>query len=119
MTGTGNRPVPADHIEGKTMNGNTINNFIDDLLTMGGPEKEFVFREKLYFLETVFDQERSMKKLYLDEYDNSDPQNQKLLKTHSFWGNTFAECVEQFEAAKIFDGMTIYEAEQEIEVLYG
>lgn len=41
-------------------------NFIDDLLTMGGPEKEFVFREKIYFLETVFDLERSMKKLYLD-----------------------------------------------------
>ncbi len=101
------------------MRGNAINNFINDLLTMGGPEKEFVLREKLYFLETVFDQERGMKKLYLDEYDNSDLQNQKLLKTHTFWGNSFAECVEQFGAAKIFDGMTIYEAEQKIEVLYG
>ncbi len=26
------------------------------------------------------------------------------------------ECVEQFEKAKIFDGLTIYEAEPEIEV---
>lgn len=101
------------------MKGNTINNFIDDLLTMGGPEKEFTFREKFFFLETVFDQNRRMDKLYLGEYDNSDPRNQKLRKIHEFWGNNFAECVEQFETAKIFDGMTIYEAEQEIEVLYG
>ncbi len=101
------------------MKGNTINEFIDDLLTMGGPEKEFTFREKLFFLETVFDQERRMEKLFLGEYDNSNPCDEKLLKIHTFWGNTFADCVEQFETARIFDSMTIYEAEQEIEVLYG
>ena len=34
-------------------------------------------------------------------------------------GKSFAECAKQFEEAKIFDGKTIYEAEQDIEVLYG
>ena len=29
------------------------------------------------------------------------------------------ECVEAFEKAKIFDGKTIYEAEKDIEVLFG
>lgn len=29
------------------------------------------------------------------------------------------ECVEQFEKAAIFDNLTIYEVEQEIEVLFG
>lgn len=28
-------------------------------------------------------------------------------------------CVKQFEKAKIFDGKTIYEAEKDIEVLFG
>ena len=60
-----------------------------------------------------------MKMLCLDEYDSNGSQNPKLLKTHAFRGNTFIECVEQFASATIFDGMTIYEAEQDIEVLYG
>ncbi len=34
-------------------------------------------------------------------------------------GKNNAECLKQFENAKIFDGLTIYEAEKEIEVLYG
>lgn len=34
-------------------------------------------------------------------------------------GKDFQECFEQFEKATIFDGMTIYDAESEIEVLFG
>ena len=34
-------------------------------------------------------------------------------------GRGFRECFEQFEKATIFDGMTIYDAESEIEVLFG
>ena len=34
-------------------------------------------------------------------------------------GKDFANCVEQFEQAKIFDGKTIYKAEKDIEVLFG
>ena len=33
-------------------------------------------------------------------------------------GKDFRECFEQFEKATIFDGMTIYDAESEIEVLF-
>lgn len=101
------------------MRGNTLAEFMDDLLISGGPEKEFVFRSKFYFLETMYRKERASVELYVDEYDNRDPQNQVYLQRHSFWGKDFAMCVKQFEIAPIFDGMTIYEAEQEIEVLFG
>ena len=33
------------------MKGNTLAEFINDLLTMGGPEKEFEFRGKKYMME--------------------------------------------------------------------
>mgnify|MGYP001075296585 CR=1 FL=1 len=33
------------------MTGNTLTEFMDDLLAMDGPEKEFVFRGKRYFME--------------------------------------------------------------------
>ena len=34
------------------MKGNTLAEFLDDLLTVGGPEKEFVFRDRFSFLES-------------------------------------------------------------------
>ena len=34
------------------MKGNTLSEFINDLLTMGGPEKEYEYRGKRYFMES-------------------------------------------------------------------
>ena len=34
------------------MTGNTLSEFIDDILTMGGPEKEFLFRGKKYMSQS-------------------------------------------------------------------
>lgn len=101
------------------MIGNTIGEFIDDLLMMGGPEKEFIFREKYYFLETTYDKSSCKYTLSIDEYDNASPNSKTLIQSYSFSGISFAECVIKFECAVIFDGMTIYQAEQEIEVLFG
>ena len=86
---------------------------------MGGPEKEFVFGSKYYFLETLYREEKDMLELFINEYDNFDTEDKKYITTYSFFGKTNAECVEQFEKAKIFGGETIYEAEDEIEVLFG
>ena len=36
-----------------------------------------------------------------------------------FFGKDFDECADQFEEARIFDGQTIYDVEDEIEVLFG
>lgn len=101
------------------MKGNTIGEFIDDILLTGGPEKEFIFRNKYYFLETTRDSEDKMLELSIDEYDNSDPGDKIYLCSYNFKGADFAECVNKFEDARIFDGLTIYQAEQEIEVLFG
>ena len=101
------------------MKGQTVTSFIDDLISVGGPEKEFVFRNKFFFLETMYRKEKDMLELYLDEYDNTNPKDKVFIAHHSFWGKTKLECVNQFEKAKIFDNLTIYEAESEIEVLFG
>jgi hypothetical protein len=95
------------------MTGNSLQEFMDDLLAAGGPEKEFVFRSKRYFLETVYHSEKEENELSVDEI------NVPEAKTYSFCGKTIQECVEKFEKAPIFDGLNIYEAEQEIEVLFG
>ena len=101
------------------MKGNTLAEFMDDLLSMGGPEKEFVFRDSFFFLESAYRESYKTLELYLDEYDNSDPYDKVYLTTHRFYGKNMSECVEKFENATIFDGLTIYEAEKEIEVLFG
>jgi hypothetical protein len=93
--------------------GNSLQEFMDDLLATGGPEKEFVFRNKRYFLETVYHPEKAENELSVDEI------NIPEAKAHSFCGKTIRECVEKFEKAPIFDGLTLYEAESEIEVLFG
>jgi hypothetical protein len=43
----------------------------------------------------------------------------KIYELFNHSSNNRQECVEAFEKAKIFDGMTIYEAESEIEVIFG
>ena len=95
------------------MKGNSIGEFIDDLLSMGGPEKEFVFRDIHYFMETVWNPEKQKNELYCTEF-SGEKEN-----VYRWFGDSFEECVRQFESATIFDGLTIYQAEQEIEILFG
>ena len=95
------------------MKGNTLAQFIDDLLLMGGPEKEFTVRGKRYFLETLWHDENQMNEMYIFEVSETNP------VIFRCFGEKFADCVREFENARIFDGLTIYQAEQEIEVLFG
>ena len=94
------------------MKGCTLAEF-NDLRTMGGPEKEFTFRNKRYFLETVYHEETGLDEMYIFEVSDTDPVIAR------FFGKDFDECTDQFEEAKIFDGQTIYDVEDEIEVLFG
>lgn len=95
------------------MKGNTLSEFMDDLLTCGGPEKEFTFRGRQYFMEARYHKDTGLTELYLNEY-GCDPERE-----YGFLGADLRECVHKFEVARVFDGLTIYEAEQEIEVLFG
>ena len=47
------------------MKGNTISEFINDLYSCGGPEKEFTFRGKRYFLETTTKDGTDLLELYV------------------------------------------------------
>ena len=88
--------------------------FVDDLLTMGGPEKDFLFRGRRYFLEAQqYEEDPAQTEFVLFECFGDE---NYIFRCH---GKNFRECFKQFEKAPVFDGMTIYEAEQEIEVLFG
>lgn len=93
------------------MKGNTLEEFIDDMITMGGPEKEFIFRGKRYFLETLLPSGEEKANLYIDEIGGS------LERTYT--GNSYLERFQKFENDPIFDGLTLYEAEKEITVVFG
>ena len=98
------------------MKGNTLNEFMNDLLTVGGPEKEFSFRGKNFFLETT--QSSTLKlDMCIQEFLNNEEQTN--INEFHFTGSTLHECVQKFQEAPIFDGLTIYEAETEIEVHFG
>lgn len=101
------------------MKGNSIGEFIDDILLAGGPEKEFTYLDKYYILETTYDPQDGLLDLHIDAYDNSVPKNKVYLCSYSYKGNDLAECVRHFENARIFDGLTIYQAEQDIVVIFG
>ena len=94
------------------MKGNSLNEFIDDLYSMGGPEKEFLYKDKRYFLQCEAIDGNVIEMVIFQCFGR-----QEYIFRHK--GKTFAECVEAFEKAKIFDGKTIYEAEKDIEVLFG
>lgn len=96
------------------MKGNTLTEFMDDLLEMGGPEKDFLFRGRRYFMEAQsYENDNSQVEFVIFEcFGNED----YIFRCH---GKNNEECVKQFEKAKIFDGLTIYEAEEDIEVLFG
>lgn len=96
------------------MKGNTLTEFMDDLLSMGGPEKEFVFRGKRYLMESQpYEKDIAQTEFVIFECFGDE---NYIFRCH---GKNNKDCVKKFEKAKIFEGLSIYEAESEIEVLFG
>ena len=93
------------------MKGNDLNEFIDDMYH--NPEKEISYCGKRY-MGTGYVDETS--EFYTLEVYTIEKDCKELFK---FTSKVRYDCVEQFEVAKIFDGKTIYEAEKDIEVLFG
>lgn len=92
------------------MKGKSLREFIDELYY--NPELEFVFDQKHYILSGYINQDRT----YTLEMSEIDCNGKKLFCVTNKDRNIV---VAQFEQARIFNGKTIYEAENEIEVLYG
>lgn len=78
------------------MIGNTLSEFVDDILTMGGPEKEFLFRGKKYILQCQkYEANPSLMELVIFECFGDE---NYVFRCH---GKDFRECFEQFEKATI------------------
>ena len=92
------------------MKGKTIARFIDALYD--NPEIEAQFRNIRFMVSG-----------YLDADDNYtlrvDTIEKNSVQLFSLTSKSRQECVSVFENARIFCGLTIYEAEKEIEVLFG
>ena len=93
------------------MKGNTLNEFMDDMYH--NPEKEISYCGKRYMVTGYVDETCE---LYTLEVYTIEKDCKELFKHTS---KVRYECVEAFENAKIFEGKTIYEAEENIEVLFG
>ena len=94
------------------MKGNDLDQFIDDLYSMGGPEKEFIYKGNSYLLESANIGNNTIEMVVFQCFGKGE-------YIFRCTGKDFAECARQFEKARIFDGKTIYEVENEIEVVYG
>lgn len=94
------------------MKGNTVNQFMDDVIACGGPQKEFLFNGKNYLLETIEENSKASLKLFLIKDNKS-----KILFSSA--KPSYQLRAEEFEKAKVFDGKSIYEAEKDIDVIFG
>lgn len=101
------------------MKGNTIDEFMNDLRYNGGPEKEFVYKDRWFLMEGDSKENDSKAYLRLEEYTRKENDAGEYLNTYWFGGASYTEAVGEFEKAKIFDGQTIYEVEKDIEVVFG
>ena len=93
------------------MKGNTLNEFIDSLYI--NCDKELIYKGRKIMVEGWFNPKDSTYTLRAFECCEDYPE--LFLRTDS----DRTACVTAFEEAKIFNGLTIFEAENEIEVLYG
>lgn len=92
------------------MKGMLVKDFIEALYNCA--EIEYLYHSKRYMLE-MWNNGNGMYCLTIDTVEL------KSKKIFSLDNKSIYDCVRIFEKAKIFNGKTIYEAESEIEVLYG
>lgn len=95
------------------MKGNRLQVFLHDILVMGGPEKEYEYRGKTYFLQVVYNREKKRDELEIFQCFGKEEE------VYRCYGANFRELLKQYIAAPIYDGRTILEAHKEIEVLFG
>ena len=92
------------------MQGKSLSEFIDSLFI--NPEMEIEYSNKKYLISGYRDDDNS----YVLRVDTIATSSEQIF----FAKNAEVQkCVDAFETAKLFDGKTIYEAEDKITVLYG
>ena len=74
------------------MKGNDLDQFIDDLYSMGGPEKEFIYKGNSYFLESANIGNNTIEMVVFQCFGKGE-------YIFRCTGKDFAECARQFEKA--------------------
>jgi hypothetical protein len=92
------------------MQGKKLSEFIDSLYS--NPEMEIEYHSKKYLISGY----RSNDGKYILQVDSIEESSVQLFYCEN---EKIETCIEEFEKAKMFDGKTIYEAEHEVNVLYG
>ena len=87
-----------------------FSDFLNSLYT--SPEIEHTFRGKTYFLEWWTNKDSTYTITLFICYEKN-----SLMFEETF--PTLRECIEYYKKAKCYEGLTIYQAEKEIEVLFG
>ena len=91
------------------MTGNTITEFIESLYS--NCDKEFTYKNRRYMLQGWVNSDNSYS-LQMSEISSDSP------IVFASRNMDRAICVEEFEKSELFDGRTIYEADNDITVLY-
>ena len=92
------------------MQGKSLSEFIDSIYF--NPEMEIEYLDKRFLISGYRDDDNS----YVLRIDTITASSERIF----FAKNTdIQKCVEAFEQARLFDGRTIYEANDEITVIYG
>ena len=92
------------------MRGKTLSEFIDSLYI--NPEMEIEYSNKKFLISGYRDDDSS----YVLRVDTITTVSEQIFFAKN---SDVQNCVDAFEAAKLFDGKTIYEVEDKITVLYG
>ncbi|MBE6651491.1 MAG: hypothetical protein E7613_09300 [Ruminococcaceae bacterium] len=91
------------------MQGKKLNEFIDSLYF--NPEMEITFSNKRFLISGYYENNEYTLRIDSIELDS--------INIFCVKGKTAQDCVNEFEHAKLFEGRTIYEAHNEITVLFG
>ncbi|MBO5041032.1 MAG: hypothetical protein J6D09_08055 [Clostridia bacterium] len=92
------------------MKGKKLSLFIDSLYL--NPEMEFEYEDKRYLVSGYRDDSNE----YILQVDTIEVESKQVFY---FKDASIQKCVEALEKATLFDGRTVYEAHNEITVLYG
>lgn len=91
------------------MTSGNVRDFLDSFTYQSAA---LIFRGRKYFTDgVVFDNSSGKYEFSVDQWNGN---NEIVKRIFSGEGASVSECLEAFENARIWDGMTIYEAEKEM-----
>ena len=97
------------------MVGKSLNEFIETLCY--GGEMDFIYKGREFLIQGITEDEEYI--ITIDEYTKQDVVNNKKLFSKTVKGCSFESCAKKLLAGSFIDDKSLYEIEEEIEVLFG